>query len=67
MNNNNALNTIIKLEGDHYEFTHKGYRCIVGKKQYGALCGYVILPCNHKFYGKPYDDIPIHIHIHTYE
>lgn len=66
----NTLEEKIKQEGDYMAFEYKGYKCRILRVHRLQdpnsitifLCGYVLLPKKHKYYGKDYDEIDIDVH-----
>ena len=52
-------------EPDHCEWVDKatGYISVINRPDHhGALCGYVVIPEGHPYYGKGYDDLPFDVH-----
>jgi len=43
-------------------FEYKGYKCYMSKGPMLNWCGYVILPKDHKFYEKYYDEVDVSVH-----
>jgi hypothetical protein len=43
-------------------FDYKGFPCVVLFMPMGYRCGYVGLPTGHKYYGEPYENIPVYCH-----
>lgn len=66
LNKLNKLDEILKIiqkEPNWETFYYNGYRCLIRRNMMsGTLCGYVGLGPGHKYYDKPYDDIPIECH-----
>jgi len=50
-------------EPDKVEFEYLGFKClIIRHPELKHLCGYVLLPGGHPYFGKHYDDIPVEVH-----
>jgi hypothetical protein len=50
-------------EENYYSYIENGFHCEIKRVgELGHLCGYVILPKGHKYYGLDYDDIPVSVH-----
>ena len=58
------LNGEWKSEPDKIQFTDKktGYPCLIVRNNYSALCGYVGVSSNHKFFEIDCDCLPIAVH-----
>ena len=58
-----ALQALMKKEGNSETFTYKGFDCKIKRNQsLSFLCGYVRLPEGHKFYKQHYNDIDVDVH-----
>jgi hypothetical protein len=50
-------------EPDRVEFEYLGFKClIIRHPTQKHLCGYVLLPRGHPYFGKDYEDIPVSVH-----
>ncbi len=64
----NHIEELIKLEGNEKKWTYTcknglEFDCSIRRNPRGGhLCGYVTLTSDNDFYGKEYDDIPVHCH-----
>ncbi|WP_461240861.1 hypothetical protein [Paucilactobacillus sp. N302-9] len=44
-------------------FRYRGYECEIDQIKFGGhLCGHVIIPPNHRYFGVDYEDIPVTVH-----
>lgn len=46
----------------HWVDEETGFDCLIVRNSMGALCGYVGVPNNHKFYGIDYDELDLEVH-----
>ena len=60
--NREELLELIKQEGDQKEWVYKDYMCRISRNRLQALCGYVYLEKEDKFYNVDYDSIQVSVH-----
>ena len=57
------MNELWKKEPNNVEFEAFGFKCEVKRiDSLGHLCGYVVLPEDHKLYGTDYEEIDVDVH-----
>lgn len=50
------------VEPDHLQWVHNGLRCVIRRNHSGALCGYVGVDKQNRFYETDYNDVDFDVH-----